>query len=472
MRSPGLCRVGVFACAFILGIAADAQTLDRTKPPASPPAKPYKLPPVSETKLPNGLTVILAEDARFPLVTTRLAFLAGNKRDPQDLPGLAASVAAMLEQGTKTRSYQQIAEELDDMGAVLNAVAGADGITVDGSVLSENSGKLLALISDLARNATFPDSELALQKQNRKQTLSVQHSQPGFLANEEFRKLLFGDQPYAHIGPTVASVDKMDRTALVNFRDTFLVPNNAFLVIVGKFNRTEILKTVTNEFGAWQQKSVPAYTAPAPPPAKRQLVLVDRPGSVQADVRMGKISPTYRDPQFFPESVGSLVEGGGPSSRLFLDIREKRGFAYDVHTETAGLADAATFSVVTQLRNDIAADGVQGILEHLDRMAKEPVTAQELSDAKAYADGTFLLSMEPQRGLADRLVQIRVLNQPKDYVEAYVTHINSVEPDQILSAAKKIMATDDDAIVVVGDAAKIQQSLEKIGKFEVVKPVQ
>jgi len=95
-----------------------------------------------------------------------------------------------------------------------------------------------------------------------------------------------------------------------------------------------------------------------------------------------------------------------------------------------------------------------------------------LSDAKAYADGTFLLSMEPQRGLADRLVQIRVLNQPKDYVEAYVTHINSVEPDQILSAAKKIMATDDDAIVVVGDAAKIQQSLEKIGKFEVVKPVQ
>jgi predicted Zn-dependent peptidase len=468
---------GGFACRAVLSAAIFAlplfaQTLDRTKPPDSPPAKSYKLPPVSETKLPNGLTVIPAEDARFPLVTLRLAFLAGNKRDPRDLPGLAGVVAAMLTQGTKTRTYQQIAEELDDMGGVMNAASGADAITIEGSVLSENAAKLLALMSDAARNSTFPENELALQKQNRKQTLAVQHGQPGFLANEEYRKLLFGDQPYAHIGPTAASIDKMDQPTLAGFRDAWLVPNNAYLIVVGKFNRADMLKAITAQFGSWQQKPVPAWQAPAPPPAQRQLVLVDRPGSVQADVRMGKISPTYRDGEFFPETVGSLIEGGGPSSRLFLDIREKRGYAYDVHTEVAGLADAATFSVVTQLRNDIAADGLQGIIDHLDRMAKEPVTAQELTDAKAYASGTFVLSMEPQRGLADRLVQIRVLDQPKDYLDSYITRIGSVEPDQILTAAKKIMAPADDAIVVVGDAAKIQESLNKIGKFEVVKPTQ
>ena len=186
---------------------------------------------------------------------------------------------------------------------------------------------------------------------------------------------------------------------------------------------------------------MPAYVAPKPPEPKRELVLIDRPGSVQADMRMGKIAATFNDPDYFPETVGSIIEGGGPNSRLFLDIREKRGYAYDVHTEVGALADAGTFSAVTQVRNDVAADALQGILEHLDRMAKEPVEQQELTDAKSYANGVFLLGMEPQRGLADRLVQMKVMNLPKNYLETYTTKINSVEPDQIESAAKKYMAT-------------------------------
>jgi zinc protease len=332
---------------------------------------------------------------------------------------------------------------------------------------------MLALISDISHNATFPENELNLHKQNRKQTLNVQHSQPGYLATEEYRKLLFGDAPYGHVGPTPAAIDKIDRTALSDFRDTFLVPNNAFLILVGKLPaRAQILKAISDQFGAWQEKPVPAYSAPKAPAPKRQLVLVDRPGSVQADMRMGMVSATYNDANFFPETVGTLIEGGGPNSRLFLDIREKRGYAYDVHTELVGLTDAGTLSVVTQVRNDVVADALQGILDHLDRMAREPVGKQELTDAKSYANGVFLLALEPQRGLADRLAQIQVMNLPKNYLETYTTRIDSVEPDQIESMAKKYMAPDNDAIVVVGDASKIQRSLEKIGTFEVVKPPQ
>jgi predicted Zn-dependent peptidase len=328
-------------------------------------------------------------------------------------------------------------------------------------------------MADIAHNAAIPENELALHKQNRRQTLNVQHSQPGYLATEESRKLLFGDEPYAHVGPTNASLDKIDQKALADFRDTFLVPNNGFLIVVGKLPpRAQMLKAITDQFGSWERKTVPAYAAPKPPDAKRQLVLVDRPGSVQADMRLGVVSATYNDVNFFPETVGSLIEGGGPNSRLFLDIREQRGYAYDVHTELLGLADAGTLSVVTQVRNDVVADALQGILDHLDRMGKEPVTSQELSNAKNYANGIFLLGLEPQRGLADRLAQIKVMNLPKDYLETYTTKINSVEPDQIESMAKKYMAPDNDVIVVVGDASKIQKPLEKIGTFEVVKPAQ
>jgi zinc protease len=459
------------AALLIATLPLAAQTADLSKPPISKDPRPYKLPPVFETKLPNGLTVLLADDARFPLVTARLAFLAGNKRDPKDIPGLAASVATMLMQGTSKRTYQQIAEELDSLGGTLSAATGADALTLDASVLAENTAKMLALMSDVSRNAVFPTNEVNLHKQNRKQTLMVQHSQPAYMANEEYRKVLFGDTPYAHIGPTTESIDRIEQKTLQEFRDTYLVPNNAYLVMVGKLPaRGQLLKAIAGEFGTWAQKNVPPYVSPKPPAAKRELVLVDRPGSVQADMRIGRIAATFNDPDYFPQSVASVIEGGGPNSRLFLDIREKRGFAYDVHTEIGALADSATFSTVTQVRNDVAADALEGILGHLDRMATEPVAREELTEAKSYANGVFLLSMEPQRGLADRLAQMKVMNLPKNYLETYTTKINSVEPDQIQSAAKKYMATGDDAIVIVGDSSVIQKNLEKFGTVRLVKP--
>jgi zinc protease len=464
-------RTRIAALIAFAALPLAAQKVDLTRPPVSRDPRPYKLPPVAESKLPNGLTVMLVEDARFPLVTMRLVFFAGNKRDPQDVPGLAAGVAEMLTQGTSKRNYQQIAQELDSLGGSLTAGTGADSLTIEASVLSENAEKMLALIAEVAHDPSFPQGELDLYRQNRKQTLNLQHSQPSYVANETYRKALFGDTPYAHIGPTAASIDKMDRKVMQDFHDTYAVPNNAVLILVGKLpSRGQLTKAIAAQFGSWTQKSVPAYNAPKAPESKRTLLLVDRPGSVQADMRLGRTAATYNDPDFFPQSVGSIIEGGGPSSRLFLDIREKRGYAYDVHTEVTALADGGAFSTVTQVRNEVAADALQGILEHLDRMAKEPVERQELTDAKSYANGVFLLALEPQRGLADRLVQMKVMNLPKNYLETYTTKINSVEPDQIQNMAKKYMATGNDTIVVVGDASAIQKPLEKIGTFTVVKP--
>ncbi|MDP9054790.1 MAG: insulinase family protein [Acidobacteriota bacterium] len=459
-------------CALLLAVLPlTAQKVDLSKSPVSREARSYKLPPVTESKLPNGLTVMVAEDSRFPLVSARLVFFAGNKRDPAEVPGLAASVAAMLLQGTSLRTYQQMARELDGLGGTLAANTGADSLNIEASVLAENVDKMLALMADVSRNAIFPAAELDLHKQNRKQTLAVQHSQPATLANEEFRKLLFGDTPYAHIGPTTQSIDKLDRKTLQDFRDLYLVPDNAILILVGKLpSRRQLSRMVTREFGSWQEKKVPPFEAPKTPAPRRELVLVDRPGSVQADMRLGKIGGSWNDPDYFPEYVGSIIEGGGPNSRLFLDIREKRGYAYDVHTEVSALADAGVMATVTQVRNEVAAEALQGILEHLDRMAKEPVQSEELRDAKNYANGVFLLGLEPQRGLADRLVQIRVMNLPKNFLETYTAKINSVEPEQIENAARKYMATDNDAIVVVGDAAALQKPLERFGAVEMVKP--
>ena len=340
-----------------------AQTVDRAKEPKTPPIPSYKLPPVFETKLPNGMGVVLVEDSRFPLVSARLNFLGGSKFDPKDAPGLAEATATLLNEGTKTRTAKQISEETDSLGGALSGSAGADALTLNGSALSDNLGPLLGLMADISMNATFPAEEVDLYKQNRIQNLRAQRSEPGFLANEKMAEVLYGASPYAHIAPTEAAVQKLDGKALASFRDTYLVPNNATLLLIGKLPaRAELMKTITAQFGAWKEKELPAPPKMDTPAPKKQIVLVDRPGSVQADIHIGRLAPTQVTAEFFPMIVGTNILGGGANSRMFRNIREKEGFAYDAHSEYDTHRESADFQAVTQVRNDVLEPAMKAVL--------------------------------------------------------------------------------------------------------------
>ena len=455
---------------WFAGTILMAQTIDRTKAPETPPIPAYKMPPLDETKLPNGLSVVMLKDARFPLVSVRLSFQAGSKYDPKELPGLAGMVAGLLTQGTKTRSFRELAEELASIGASLNGSASPDVLTIGGSVLAENTPKMLDLLADVTLNASFPENEVALRKQNRKQALLAQRSQSAFLASEKYDELVFGDHPYRYIAPTMESLDRMDRKAIVDFRDEFLAPNNAVLLLVGQLpSHAETLKLVRDRFGVWKQKPVPAAPAKKFPESRRELVLVDRPGSAQADIHIGRLAATRTDPDYYPLLVGNAILGGGASSRLFIDVREKKSFAYDAHSEMDRRKDAGVMTAVTQVRNEVVEPAMEAVLEHLSEMAKSPVSAAELSDAKNHISGVFLISLETQASLADQVDLVKTMGLTNDYLEMFTTHVRSVEPDQIQAAAKKYMAPDNDTIVVVGDASKIEKSLEKFGKVEVEK---
>ena len=464
MKTRSFLLVTLFAAALA------AQPVDRTKPPQSPPIPSYKLPPTYESTLPNGMAVQLVEDARFPLVTIRLSFQAGSKFDPPDTPGLASAVASLLGEGTKTRTARQISEEIDGMGGSLSVSAGSDAMTFSGNILAENLPQLLALAADIARNANFPDHEVELYKQNRLQSLMQQRSQPSFLASQKFSEIVYGASPYAHIAPTEASIQKFDNARLTAFRDAYLLPNNATLILIGKVPaRAEAVKMITAEFGSWEKKALPPAPKMDLPAPKDQIVLVDRPGSVQADIRVGRLAPVRTSAEFFPLSVGSTALGGGTSSRMFKDIREKEGFAYDAHTEYNTQRDAASFVAVTQVRNEVIEPAVKAVLEELERMASEPVTAKELTDNKNYLSGLYLLRLETQDGVANQLSNMKALGLPKDYLDMYTQHVRSVEPDQIEAVAKKYVAPGESAVVVVGDASKIGDALKKLGDVRVVK---
>jgi zinc protease len=458
------------AIAALSALSLCAQTVDRTKAPQTPPIPSYKLPPVFQTKLPNGLSVEVVEDSRFPLVTARINFAAGSKFDPAAMPGLSETVASLLSEGTKTRSSRRISEETDAIGGGLGASSGADSLTVVGSSLSEHFSQMLELLADITINANFPQNEVDLHRQNRIQSLKQAHSQPSYLAAEKMNEVVYGSSPYAHIAPTPEALQKFDPKTLANFRDTYLVPNNATMILIGKLPaRAALMAQLTKYFGAWQQKPLPAAPKIEVPAAKRQIVLVDRPGSVQADIHVGRTAPIRTTNEFFPMTVTDKILGGGTNSRMFIDIRERDGFAYDAHSEYATNKEAAMFSAVTQVRNEVIEPALKDVLQEMDKLGNAKVDAPELTNVKNYMAGLYLLRLETQDGLASQLNNMKTLGLPDNYLETYTTRVRSVEPDQIQSVAKKYLSTGQAAIVVVGDAGKIGDALKKFGEVTVVK---
>jgi len=459
-----------FTVLCLIGTALMAQSVDRTKPPQTPPLPAFRLPPVSESQLDNGLAVALVEDPRFPLVTVRLSFQAGSKYDPANLPGLSQSVGAMLTEGTKARSARQIAEDLASIGGTLVASSSPDALTLAGSALSEHAGTLIDLVADVARNAAFPEEEVALHKQNRQQELLAQRSDPAYLADEAMHRVVFGSHPYGHIGPTAESIERLDRHALAAFRDRLLIPNNATLIVLGRLpERARMLALIGEKFGGWERRPAPEAPQARFPEQRKTLVLVDRPGSVQADIRVARRAVTRREADYFPLLLADNILGGGASSRMFRNIREEKGYAYDAHSELDARRDAGLFSAVTQVRNEVVEPALQAVFSELGRMAAQPVPAAELDDVKNYLTGHFVLGLESQDGLARMLNMVKVMGLPNDYLEKYTPRVRAVTPAQIQAAAERHMTPDKAAVIVVGDGAKIGKSLEKFGKFEVTK---
>ncbi|MCW5982157.1 MAG: insulinase family protein [Bryobacteraceae bacterium] len=447
-----------------------AQSVDRTKPPQTSPLAPFQLPPVHETTLGNGLRVVLVHDGRFPIVNVRMGFEAGSKFEPAELAGLSEMVAELLKEGAAGKTSRQIAEQLADIGGSLNAASGSDAIMVSGYALSEYSDKLLDLLAGMVRSASFPEEEIALRKQNRKQELAHQRSQPGTLADEKLLQTVFRSHPYSRMLPTVESIDRMKREDLIAFRERFLTPNNGVLVLVGPVGDGKaILGEIESKFGKWEKKAPPKLAVGEIPPPARSLTLVDRPGSVQADFRAGRTAVDRTHADYFPMVMANTIFGSGTSSRMFVKIREEKGFAYDARSSLEPHKTSGLFTAVTQVRNEVVEAALDAVLAELRLMGAEPVSAIELEAAKNFRNGQFALSLETPAGLASQLASLKINGLPNEYLEKYTTRVRAVTPEQVQAAGAKYMNPEALSLVVVGDAETIRGSLKKFGDAQIEK---
>jgi zinc protease len=465
------------AIAFTDGFKASAQRPARSargqtgmkSPPRPGPSKPFTLPSPREIKLDNGLTVAMIQDHRAPMVTIALGLRAGGVDDPPGQPGLAEATADLITQGAGTRTPEQLAREIETLGGRIEASATDDFTELSGSVVSENAERMLEITSDILLRPTFPESEIALYKSNRVEHLTVQRQEPAFLVSEHFNRVVFGTHPYAFSAPTPESVEGLDRKRLEGFYRSNYTPIGALLVIVGDFDDARMEGRVKALFGAWKASAPSSKDFPEMPErTKRMVYLMDRPGSDQADFRIGNLAVARPAADYYPLLLASTILGGGTSSRLFLGIRERLGYAYDVSSSVSAPRQRGTFFGAAETRTEVTVAAIKEMLAEFSRIRNLKVTPIDLRNAKNYLNGLFSLSLSTQGGIAGKILQSRMLDLPKDYMETYRAKVEAVTADQVQEAASKYILTERPAIVVVGDAAKLKRQLESLGPVEVV----
>ncbi len=448
----------------------------RKQPPKADAPRPFTLPAVRESRFDSGLTVLFIEDHRSPIVTILVGIPlaiapSGDIAEMTAQTALAEATAELITEGAGSRTSEQVAREVETLGGRLSSSANDDYAEVAVSVVAENAERMMDLLGEVLLRPAFPESEVTLYKRNRIQTVAVERQDPAFLAGEQFDRIVFGSHPYSISAPTPASIDALDREKLAQFYRSKFGPDGSVVIIVGDFDSSRMETKAREMLSGWSAPRKQPTTGQSivfPPATYRRVYLVNRPGSEQADFRIGTLAVKRSHPDYFPLMVANAVLGAGTGSRLFLNIREQKGYAYDVYSSVDSLREAGTFLGGAETRNEVTARAIREMLAEFARLATVKVGPRELQGAKNYLTGLFSLSLSTQGGVAERILQTYMFDLGRDYLEAYRSRIEAVTAEQVREAAWKYIRSDRTAIVVVGDASKLARDLRTFGPVEVL----
>lgn len=440
------------------------------KAPVNKEVLKVKLPRAQEATLKNGLQVILLESHKIPTFNMQLVVLSGGLSDKPDYRGLASFTAALLREGTTKRSSKDIAEQVDALGATLTANSGLSSMTstVTTSGLIENLDQTLDLFADVIRNPTFPQAEVDKYKTRTLAQLQFQRSIPQFLAAEQFQRAIYGaNHPASLVAPPAESLKKLMSKDLAEFHSTYYRPNNAMIAMVGDVTMKEILPKLEKAFGDWEKGTVPAQSIPpAPQQSDARIYLIDRPGSVQTVLQLGTLGIERNSPDYFGVLLADRVLGGGPSGRLFLNLREDKGYTYGAYSNFGGSKFKGTWISSSEVRTDVTEGAMKEFMYELNRLRNDLVPAEELDNAKRAIIGGFALSLEQPQALLQNIITQKLYNLPADYWDTYPQKVSAITAADVQRAAQKYIDLGHLQVVAVGDASKAREVLAKYGKVE------
>jgi predicted Zn-dependent peptidase len=430
-----------------------------------------QLPRPTVVKLPNGLTVILLEDHKLPTLSFTMMVRPGQLADPDDLPGLASFTAGMLREGTEKRTSSQIANEIDSLGATLgaNSAFGAGYSSVNASGLAPDADHILDLMSDVALHPTFPDAELAQFKQREQSALDQRLSNPNFLANQALRRLLYIEPPLSVDSPTKESIQKVTAADLKKFHDQHYTPGNTLFGVTGDFKTVDMRALVEKYFGAWTGAAEPPVALPeAPGSEPSKIILVDRPASVQTYIIAGTRTIRRTDPDYYALVVMNDTLGGGPQSRLFLDLREEHSYTYGAYSGLTTSTYPGDWTGYAAVRTPVTDGSMTQFIYEYKRIGTEPVPVAELDDVHRSIVSSFALSLEQPTQVLTSWMAVQYYSLPVDYWDKYPDRIDAIDSAAVQAAAKKYVDLAHIQWVAVGDRKQIEPVLKKYGPVTVV----
>jgi predicted Zn-dependent peptidase len=439
--------------------------------PVSKEVLRVKFPRPVEVRLENGLTVLILEDHRMPTIAMSLDIRgAGGLYDPAQSTGLAGVTASMMREGTATRTNKEIVETLDRLAAGAGVFTGQTSLDASMNIsgLTENFEKWFPLAVDILLHPTFPAEEWAKLKQRQLLGLRQQRTSPGFLSRERFNKAVYGDHPAAVTSATPATLETITPEAMKKWHDERYVPQNAILGVVGDVTPAEILPKLRAALGGWKkteyQAQAPANPAPA---AEKRVWIVNRPNAVQTSLVMGNIAIERKNPDYFALLVANQVLGGGSTARLFLNLRQDKGYTYSALSGFGPGIFAGPWEANSDVRTEVTEGAMREFFNEFRRLREEKAPAAELEEKKRAVVARFALSLESPATLLNYAITRKFFGLPEDYWDIYPAKIAAVTADDVQRVARKYLNLDAMQIVAVGDAGKIRTAMEAYGKVTV-----
>jgi predicted Zn-dependent peptidase len=462
-----------FALAVTLAAAAQPRATPdapfRAEAPPPGPEPSFKVPPFKRFRLRNGLEVALAEFHDLPLVDFNLIVKSGGGANPPALAGLADMTARMLVEGTKNRSALQIADEVAQLGATLNAASSWDSSVVALTTLSRNLDAALSIFADVAQNPAFDAKEFGRVRDNLLTAITRRKDSPPMVANLAFSRLLYGSKhPYGWPMTGVdASVKKLQPADLRGFYEARWRPNNAVLIVAGDITEAALRPRLEQLFKGWHGHASAARKLPAPVGAspKTKIFLIDKAEAPQSSIRVGLVGIERTNPDYFPVTIMNMILGGG-FYRLDLNLREGKGWTYGARSTVDSRRTPGPFSAGGEFVALHTADSVAEILKELASMRDADVTDVELARAKDQIIKSFPARFATRANVAAQLAELAVFGLPDSYVTDYTKKIAAVTKDDVRRVARKYLDPSHLTIVVVGDRKTLAEPLGKLAPVE------
>lgn len=434
--------------------------------PKPGPNPSFALPSIDKQKLSNGMNVWIVKQSELPIISMNMVFNSGGTADPQDRAGLASFTASLLNTGTKTRSAVDIANQLQSIGASVNAGSNWDSANVSMQTLTKNLDKALEIYTDVVTNPTFPETEFKTLQGRSLVALRQRKDNPNAIANVAYSSLLYGkNHPY---GKTLTgdenSIKALTREEIEKFYATYYRPNNATLIVVGDTDAKTILPKLESAFANWKPADVKPIAVPtAVTFDKPGIYIVDKPGAAQSVLSIGQVGVSRDNPDFFPLVVMNSILGGQFSARVNMNLREEKGYTYGARTAWSFRRGAGPFEASADVQTAVTKESVEEFMKELNGIRGAiPVSSAELEYNKQSLIRRFPGGFETVGQISGQLSNLVVYGLPDSYFNEYISKINAVTLDDVNRVANKYLTPDKMAILIVGDRKVIEPRLREI----------